>query len=86
MHLVQVGVGGPMVLVNVVVILAVVQVGRCSLLTHGKHHLHGRRGEESKRIFTVVNSGTDFVLTIYFLVSLSYLLVLPMHGDRMARR
>ena len=25
--------------------------------------------------------GTGFVLTVYFLVSLAYLLVLPMHGD-----
>ena len=25
--------------------------------------------------------GTGFVLTVYFLASLAYLLVLPMHGD-----
>ena len=30
--------------------------------------------------------GTGFVLTVYFLVSLGYLLVLPMHGDPQAQR
>jgi APA family basic amino acid/polyamine antiporter len=83
MHLVQVGVGGPMVLVNVLVILAVVQVG--SLFSSDAwNNITFTAGEvknPKRNIPLSLVLGTGFVLTIYFLVSLSYLLVLPMHGD-----
>jgi APA family basic amino acid/polyamine antiporter len=83
MHLVQVGVGGPMVLVNAVVILAVVQVG--SLFSSDAwNNITFTAGEvknPKRNIPLSLILGTGFVLTIYFLVSLGYLLVLPMHGD-----
>jgi APA family basic amino acid/polyamine antiporter len=83
LHTVQVGVGGPMVLVNVVVILAVVQVG--SLFSADAwNNITFTAGEVKnprRNIPLSLVMGTGFVLTVYFLVSLSYLLVLPMHGD-----
>jgi APA family basic amino acid/polyamine antiporter len=83
LHPVQVGVGGPMVLVNVLVILAVVQVG--SLFSSDAwNNITFTAGEVKsprRNIPLSLILGTGFVLTIYFLVSLSYLLVLPLHGD-----
>ena len=83
LHLVQVGVGGPMVLVNVFVILAVVQVG--SLFSSDAwNNITFTAGEvknPKRNIPLSLILGTGFVLVIYFLVSLSYLLVLPMQGD-----
>jgi APA family basic amino acid/polyamine antiporter len=83
LHPVQVGVGGPMVLVNVVVILAVVQVG--SLFSADAwNNITVTAGEvknPKRNIPLSLVLGTGFVLTVYFLVSLGYLLVLPMHGD-----
>ena len=47
-----------------------------------QHHVYGRGSEESEAQFPLsLILGTGFVLTVYFLVSLGYLLVLPMHGD-----
>jgi APA family basic amino acid/polyamine antiporter len=83
LHPVQVGVGGPMVLVNVVVILAVVQVG--SLFSADAwNNITFTAGEVKnprRNIPLSLALGTGFVLMVYFLVSLGYLLVLPMHGD-----
>jgi APA family basic amino acid/polyamine antiporter len=83
LHPVQVGVGGPMVLVNVLVILAVVQVG--SLFSSDAwNNITFTAGEVKnprRNIPLSLILGTGFVLVIYFLVSLSYLLVLPMQGD-----
>jgi len=83
LHPVQVGVGGPMVLVNVIVILAVVQVG--SLFSADAwNNITFTAGEVKnprRNIPLSLILGTGFVLTVYFLVSLGYLLVLPMHGD-----
>ncbi len=79
----QVGVGGPIVLVNVLVILAVVQVG--SLFSADAwNNITFTAGEvknPKRNIPLSLVLGTGFVLTVYFLVSLGYLLVLPMHGD-----
>jgi APA family basic amino acid/polyamine antiporter len=72
LHPVQVGVGGPVVLVNALVILAVVQVG--SLFS--AEVKNPRRNIPLSLIF-----GVGFVLTVYLLASLAYLLLLPMHGD-----
>jgi APA family basic amino acid/polyamine antiporter len=83
LHPVQVGVGGPTVLVNLVVILAVVQVG--SLFSADAwNNITFTAGEvknPKRNLPLSLILGTGFVLTVYFLVSLSYLLVLPMHGD-----
>ena len=83
LHPVQVGVGGPIVLVNLLVILAVVQVG--SLFSADAwNNITFTAGEvrnPRRNIPLSLVLGTGFVLTVYFLVSLGYLLVLPMHGD-----
>jgi APA family basic amino acid/polyamine antiporter len=83
LHPVQVGVGGPMVLVHLAVILAVVQVG--SLFSADAwNNITFTAGEvknPKRNIPLSLVLGTGFVLTVYFLVSLGYLLVLPMHGD-----
>ena len=80
---VQVGVGGPIVLVNLLVILAVVQVG--SLFSADAwNNITFTAGEVKnprRNIPLSLVLGTGFVLAVYFLVSLGYLLVLPMHGD-----
>jgi APA family basic amino acid/polyamine antiporter len=83
LHPVQVGIGGPIVLVNLLVILAVVQVG--SLFSADAwNNITFTAGEvknPKRNIPLSLVLGTGFVLTVYFLVSLGYILVLPMHGD-----
>jgi APA family basic amino acid/polyamine antiporter len=83
LHPVQVGIGGPMVLVNLAVILAVVQVG--SLFSADAwNNITFTAGEVKnprRNIPLSLVLGTGFVVGVYFLVSLGYLLVLPMHGD-----
>ena len=83
LHPLQVGVGGPIVLVNLIVILAVVQVG--SLFSADAwNNITFTAGEVKnprRNIPLSLILGTGFVLTVYFLTTLGYLLVLPMHGD-----
>jgi APA family basic amino acid/polyamine antiporter len=83
LHPVQVGVGGPTVFVNLLVILAVVQVG--SLFSADAwNNITFTAGEvknPKRNIPLSLILGTGFVLAVYFLVSIGYLLVLPMHGD-----
>ncbi|MGC9157689.1 MAG: APC family permease [Terracidiphilus sp.] len=83
LHPVQVGVGGPIVLVNLFVIVAVAQVG--SLFSADAwNNITFTAGEVKnprRNIPLSLVLGTGFVLTVYFLVSLGYLLVLPLHGD-----
>jgi APA family basic amino acid/polyamine antiporter len=83
LHPVEVGIGGPMVLVNMFVILAVVQVG--SLFSADAwNNITFTAGEVKnprRNIPLSLILGTGFVLTVYFLISLGYLLVLPMQGD-----
>jgi len=83
LHPVQVGVGGPMVLANLVVILAVVQVG--SLFSadawNNVTFTAGEVKNPKRNLPLSLILGTGFVLGVYFLVSLAYLLVLPLHGD-----
>ena len=83
LHPVQVGVGGPIVLVNLLVILAVVQTG--SLFSADAwNNITFTAGEvknPKRNIPLSLVLGTGFVLTVYFLASAAYLLVLPMHGD-----
>jgi APA family basic amino acid/polyamine antiporter len=83
LHPVQVGIGGPTVLVNLLVILAVVQVG--SLFSADAwNNITFTAGEVKnprRNIPLSLVLGTGLVLTAYFLASLAYLVVLPMHGD-----
>ena len=83
LHPVQVGVGGPTVLVNLLVILAVVQVG--SLFSADAwNNITFTAGEVKnprRNIPLSLVLGTGFVLTVYLLASLAYILVLPLHGD-----
>jgi APA family basic amino acid/polyamine antiporter len=83
MHPVQVGAGGPTVWVNLLVILAVVQVG--SLFSADAwNNITFTAGEvknPKRNIPLSLILGTGFVLTVYILVSFAYLLVLPLHGD-----
>ncbi len=83
LHPVQVGVGGPMVLVNVLVILAVTQVG--SLFSADAwNNITFTAGEVKnprRNIPLSLILGVGFVLTVYLLASVAYILVLPLHGD-----
>ena len=83
LHPVQVGVGGPVVMVNLVVILAVVQVG--SLFSSDAwNNITFTAGEVKnprRNIPLSLVMGTGVVLALYFLASLAYLLILPFHGD-----
>lgn len=83
LHPVEVGVGGPTVLVNMLVILAVVQVG--SLFSADAwNNITFTAGEVKnprRNIPLSLILGTGFVVGVYFLVSLGYMLVLPMQGD-----
>ena len=83
LHPVQVGVGGPIALVNLFVILAVVQVG--SLFSadawNNVTFTAGEVKNPKRNLPLSLILGTGFVLTVYFLVSLAYLVVLPLHGD-----
>jgi APA family basic amino acid/polyamine antiporter len=83
LHPVQVGAGGPIVFVNLLVILAVVQVG--SLFSADAwNNITFTAGEVKnprRNIPLSLIMGTGFVVTAYFLATLGYLMVLPMHGD-----
>ena len=83
LHAVQVGVGGPTAWVNLLVILAVVQVG--SLFSADAwNNITFTAGEvknPKRNLPLSLVLGTGFVIAVYFLVSLSYILVLPMQGD-----
>jgi basic amino acid/polyamine antiporter, APA family len=83
LHAVQVGVGGPTAWVNLLVILAVVQVG--SLFSadawNNVTFTAGEVKNPKRNLPLSLIFGTGFVLTVYFLVSLGYMLVLPLHGS-----
>ena len=83
LHPVQVGIGGPTVLVNMLVILAVVQVGSLfsSDAWNNVTFTAGEVRNPRRNLPLSLILGAGFVLTIYILVTLGYLLVLPMHGD-----
>jgi APA family basic amino acid/polyamine antiporter len=83
LHPVQVGVGGPISWVNLFVILAVVQVG--SLFSADSWNnvtfTAGEVKNPKRNLPLSLILGTGFVLTVYLLVSLAYLVILPLHGD-----
>jgi APA family basic amino acid/polyamine antiporter len=83
LHPVQVGVGGPIAWANLLVILAVVQVGSL-FAADAWNNITFTAGEvknPKRNLPLSLALGTGFVLTVYFLVSLAYMLVLPLHGD-----
>ena len=83
LHPVEVGVGGPKVMVNLLVILAVVQVGSL-FSSEAWNNITFTAGEVKnprRNIPLSLVLGTGFVLTVYFLASAAYLMVLPLHGD-----
>jgi basic amino acid/polyamine antiporter, APA family len=83
LHPVQVGAGGPVAWVNLFVILAVVQVG--SLFSADAwNNITFTAGEvrhPRRNLPLSLTLGTGFVLAVYILISLAYLLILPLHGD-----
>jgi APA family basic amino acid/polyamine antiporter len=83
LHPVQVGAGGPTVLVNLLIVLAVVQVG--SLFSADAwNNITFTAGEvknPKRNIPLSLALGAGFVLTAFLLASVAYLLVLPLHGD-----
>ena len=76
LHPVQVGVGGPIVLVNLVIVLAVVQVG--SLFSADAwNNITFTAGEVKnprRNIPLSLVLGTGFVLTVYILATIGYLI------------
>lgn len=82
-HPIQVGMGGPTVMVNVFVILAIVQVG--SLFSSDSWNnvtfTAGEIKQPRRNIPLSLALGTGFVLTAYFLASAAYLMILPLQGD-----
>ena len=83
LHPVQVGAQGPMVMVNLVVILAVVQVG--SLFSADSWNsvtfTAGEIKHPRRNVPLSLALGTGFVLVTYILASAAYIMVLPLHGD-----
>jgi len=83
LHPVQVGVGGPTVLVNLAIIVAAVQVG--SLFSSDAwNNITFTAGEvknPKRNIPLSLVLGTGFVSGVYILATFGYLLVLPLHGD-----
>jgi len=83
LHPVQVGVQGPIVMVNLLVILAVVQVG--SLFSadawNNVTFTAGEIRNPRRNVPLSLALGVGFVLIAYFLASAAYLMVLPLHGD-----
>jgi APA family basic amino acid/polyamine antiporter len=83
LHPVQVGAQGPVAMVNLIVILAVVQVGSLfsSDAWNNVTFTAGEIKQPRRNVPLSLVMGTGFVLVIYFLVSAVYMVVLPLHGD-----
>jgi APA family basic amino acid/polyamine antiporter len=83
LHPIQVGMGGPTIMVNLIVILAVVQVG--SLFSSDSWNnvtfTAGETKDPQRNIPLSLALGAGFVLTVYFLASVAYLMILPLYGD-----
>ena len=83
LHPVQVGAQGPIVLVNLIVIVAIVQVG--SLFSadawNNVTFTAGEIRNPRRNVPLSLAFGTGFVLIVYILASAAYMMVLPLHGD-----
>src|SRR5271156_6117276 len=82
-HAVQVGVGGPIVMVGTLTILAVAQVG--SLFSadawNNVPFTAGEVKNPSRNLPLSLAMGTGIVLLLYILANFVYLCALPLHGD-----
>ena len=83
LHAVQVGVGGPITMVGILTILAVVQTG--SLFSadawNNVTFTAGEIRNPQRNLPLSLALGTAIVLTIYILANFVYLIALPLHGD-----
>lgn len=83
LHAVRVGVGGPVAMVGVLTILAVVQTG--SLFSadswNNVTYTAGEVRNPKRNLPLSLVLGTTLVLTLYILANFVYLLALPLHGD-----
>jgi APA family basic amino acid/polyamine antiporter len=83
LHPVQVGAQGPIVMVNLIVILAVVQVGSL-FAADAWNNVTFTAGEikhPRRNVPLSLALGVGFVLVVYILASAAYIMVLPLHGD-----
>jgi len=83
LHPVQVGAQGPVVMVNLIVILAIVQVGSL-FAADAWNNVTFTAGEikhPRRNVPLSLALGVGFVLIVYFLSSAAYIMVLPLHGD-----
>jgi APA family basic amino acid/polyamine antiporter len=83
LHPVQVGAQGPVVLVNLLVLLGVVQVGSL-FATDAWNNVTFTAGEiknPRRNVPLSLALGAGFVLVMYLLASTAYIMVLPLHGD-----
>jgi APA family basic amino acid/polyamine antiporter len=82
-HAVQVGVGGPIAMVGLLTILAVVQTG--SLFSadawNNVTYTAGEVRNPRRNLPLSLALGTTLVLGLYILANFVYLLALPLHGD-----
>jgi len=83
LHPVQVGMGGPITMVGMLTVLAVVQVG--SLFSadawNNVTFTAGEVRNPRRNLPISLALGTGLVLTIYILANFVYLCALPLHGD-----
>ena len=83
LHAVQVGVGGPIAMVGVLTILAVVQTG--SLFSadawNNVTYTAGEVRNPKRNLPLSLAMGTVLVLGLYILSNFVYLMALPLHGD-----
>jgi len=83
LHAVQVGVGGPLAMVGVFTIVAVVQTG--SLFSadawNNVTFTAGEVRNPKRNLPLSLAMGTGMVLGLYILCNIVYLMVLPLHGD-----
>jgi basic amino acid/polyamine antiporter, APA family len=83
LHAVQVGVGGPIAMVGLFTILAVVQTG--SLFSadawNNVTFTAGEVRNPRRNLPLSLVLGTGLVLSLYILCNIVYLMVLPLHGD-----
>ena len=79
----QVGIGGPTVLVGVLTMLAITQVGSLfsSDAWNNVTFTAGEVRNPSRNLPLSLVLGAGFVLVLYILTNFVYLMVLPLHGD-----
>lgn len=83
LHPLQIGVGGPVTLVGIVTILAVVQTGSLfsSDAWNNVTYTAGEVKNPQRNLPLSLALGTSLVLGLYILANFVYLFALPLHGD-----